>query len=350
MQDMVRAGAWKGLSELIKSSGGDPDAIFTAVGLPSDLSANPNAYFPVKSLIASLELAAETLDQPDFGLRSGVHASLALGTLTLAIFNAPTAREGIELAARYIHIHNRDMAIEILPHPGPQCELVCCRVRDPALIGSVQLSERIVGGVFYHLKAILGATFQPEAIRFTTPRLSDPSVYRSAFGIDPVFECETGGIVISSTMLDEPRSGRDENILEAAKAHLNTLDEGRLTRLTDKVDVLIRSFLVGSPCTIQQIASALGLHHRTLQRRLRDEGVCFEHLKDEAKRRRAEKLLARSDVTLTDVAFMLGYTESSTFSRKARDWFGVTPRIYRRRLKSEPASQTEKLQAGNIQT
>ena len=79
-----------------------------------------------------------------------------------------------------------------------------------------------------------------------------------------------------------------------------------------------------------QAAQLLGnMHPRTLQRRLREEGTSFEDIKDDVRRDAAARYLSQSDIPLTRVAALLGYSESSVLARSCKRWFDNSPRKVR---------------------
>ena len=88
----------------------------------------------------------------------------------------------------------------------------------------------------------------------------------------------------------------------------------------------------GASAPQSDVADALALHERTLQRRLKDEGASFEEIKDSVRRDMAERLLSQRGLPLSHVAEMLGYSEAAAFSRSCRRWFGEPPREVRKRL------------------
>ncbi|WP_293610235.1 AraC family transcriptional regulator [Ponticaulis sp.] len=331
MRELVRAGAWKGLPELISDLGGQPTEVLRVAGLSMRDLDNPNAYLPLKSLIDTLEIAAEETGRPDFGLLSGLHTSQNVGALALAVLNAPTVREGIQLATRYIHIHNPGIQAELI-RIDDRNERLRLTLSNPEHAQFVQFSERLVSGAYHLISALVGPGFAVSQVSLYTPRYSAPHVYESLFGLTPDFEFETGGFVLTSEQLGRRKPGNDAHIMQIAETHLMTLAPPTGANLTEQVSMLIRGFLAGNQCTSEKIAHSLSTHPRTLQRRLREEGTSFEALKDGIKRNRAETLLAQPDLTITDVAFMLGYSETSTFSRKTRDWFGLSPREFRKQL------------------
>lgn len=119
---------------------------------------------------------------------------------------------------------------------------------------------------------------------------------------------------------------------EIAEAYLRTQSPPPNKDFTTRVGSMARSLLNGGECTPEQAAKALGIHARTLQRRLKDEGSSFEKIKDDARREWAESLLVQPAVTLSQIAQMLDYADSSAFSRSCRRWFGESPRSYRMKL------------------
>jgi AraC-like DNA-binding protein len=89
----------------------------------------------------------------------------------------------------------------------------------------------------------------------------------------------------------------------------------------------------GSP-TIRKIARRMGTSVRTLQRRLELQGVVFKELVAEIRCELAHRYLADAQADLTEVAFLLGYSELSAFDRAFRRWTGSTPLVVRRGLRA----------------
>jgi AraC-like DNA-binding protein len=81
-----------------------------------------------------------------------------------------------------------------------------------------------------------------------------------------------------------------------------------------------------------EIASALEMSERTLQRRLEAEGTSFQRLLDDIRRELAQQYLGQTDLSLADACYLLGFGNLSSFFRASKRWFGTSPRHYRRRL------------------
>jgi len=120
-------------------------------------------------------------------------------------------------------------------------------------------------------------------------------------------------------------------IASSALAYIDAYAERALSdapAIDDIVGVVaaeVRGRLAGGPPTVAEVASALGLSMRTLQRRLAIAGRSFEVVLDEVRRARAEALMADAGRDLAQIAYELGYSDRSTFTRAAIRWFGVPP-------------------------
>jgi len=76
-------------------------------------------------------------------------------------------------------------------------------------------------------------------------------------------------------------------------------------------------------------ATILGMSERTLQRRLAAEGTSFQRLLDDTRRELARHYLGQRNLSLADIAYLLGFTDQSSFFRAARRWFGSSPGHFR---------------------
>ena len=103
--------------------------------------------------------------------------------------------------------------------------------------------------------------------------------------------------------------------------------------------MIIRHLQDGEPRR-PKIAAVLGMSERTLQRRLTAEGTSFQLLLDDTRRELARHYLGQRTVSLADIAYLLGFSDQSSFFRAARRWFGSSPRDYRARLLTEGSGRS----------
>jgi AraC-like DNA-binding protein len=88
---------------------------------------------------------------------------------------------------------------------------------------------------------------------------------------------------------------------------------------------LIAHSLTDPEMAIALVADRLGIHERTLQRRLKQCGVTFESILDSVREQRALELLCKSGLPMARIAELVGYVEQSSFTRACLRWFGRLP-------------------------
>jgi AraC-like DNA-binding protein len=333
MREIVRANAWGGFKELVAELGGDADEILAAAHVDAAALADPDRYLPLRSLIDTQEIAAERLGRRDFGLLMGARQSVSmLGALSIAIVNSATAREGLEICGRYMHVHNPALTLSLGPVARTSRDFLDLHLQLRRPVKHEQNSERILAALHKALRQLIGDAYRPHAVWFPHARISPLPVYRQVFGITPVFSRPRMGISMERAMLDKRRPGGSAQLRQIAETYLRQVSPPRSKSFTIRVANIARGLLRGGESTAEQTSAALGIHPRTLQRRLQAEGASFERIKDDVRRELAESLLSQPNVSLSQIASMLDYADSSAFSRSCRRWFDEAPSAVRRRL------------------
>ncbi len=335
VSEIVRADSLRGFRKVVSELGGDGDALLRDADIDPAALNDPDSYISYRRLVSAIETAAKTLNCPDFGMRLAASTGAdMLGPLSVAMHNADTPRQAMALAERFLHFHNPSLFLATSRLDG-ETDLICLDVRMRRAPKQVQSFERGVLIIHRFLITVCGPDYKPKEVRFTHQALSSPSVYREAFGVLPRFGAAEAGIAVARALLDKPQLGKNVQLRRIAEHYLESVAP-RLPA-NDAVTpaaraIVLRLMRASGNCTQDDLASALGLHERTLQRRLKAEDTSFEALRDDVRRELAQSYLAQKNVSLAQVAELLGYAEASAFTRAARRWFGQTPREVRRRM------------------
>jgi AraC-like DNA-binding protein len=102
--------------------------------------------------------------------------------------------------------------------------------------------------------------------------------------------------------------------------------------LIERFRALTKDELKGGDASLEVLAARLGMSARTLQRKLRALGTSHQELLDEMRKALAVRYLAEPDVAVCEVAYLLGFSESSAFHRAFKRWTGTTPSEFRKRI------------------
>ncbi len=111
--------------------------------------------------------------------------------------------------------------------------------------------------------------------------------------------------------------------------YLNQLDNNHISYRVR--EMIIRRLPDGSP-TRAEVASAMCMGERTLQRRLQEEQTSFQELVDDIRRELAQNYLGQSHLGVAQAAYLLGFAEPSTFFHACKRWFNMSPGQYRAQL------------------
>lgn len=166
--------------------------------------------------------------------------------------------------------------------------------------------------------------------------------YAEVFSCPVLFGQPHDSIVFRRSDLDLPLVSANPRVAalfeDAAERDLVAHRSPRDTAQT--VREALRQLLHGDVPSIAQVAGALFVSERTLQRRLAREGVQFSTLLDEARLEMARRYLAAGRASLTEIAYLLGFVDPNSFFRSFKRWTGKTPADYRLGNGVEPAKTT----------
>jgi AraC-like DNA-binding protein len=150
------------------------------------------------------------------------------------------------------------------------------------------------------------------------------------------FSAGTSGITLASRDLGLPMREADRRlhrILREAAAGTPGLQPPGASRFSERVELAVADAVrAGGRIDLGDVATRLEVSPRTLQYRLRREGVSFRTVVDHARETIARRLLATTRLNVPEIAHVLGYSEPAPFHRAFRRWTGITPTQFRTRL------------------
>jgi AraC-like DNA-binding protein len=156
-------------------------------------------------------------------------------------------------------------------------------------------------------------------------------VHHRYFGCSIRFGAVADVLVLKSTDLRAPFPGHNPEMLDLLTPALSSaLEEIQVHDSTgEQVKILMKRNLASGRPELSQIARDLGFSERTLQRRITEEGTTFRALLSDARRELGRQLLAARDMSVNEVAYLLGYQDANAFHRAFREWEGVSPARWR---------------------
>jgi AraC-like DNA-binding protein len=295
--------------------------------------ADPDARMPRS--VAMDMVAAEAARSPSVGLRAAeLTEAHDFHVLEYAARSAPTLGEAVHCMERYWRLMDDGADIELEAHGDRavwQLRLKAGLTQPPAandfaIATALAFSRRNV--------AVYEAPVEVHLAHDEPPYAAE---YERVFGAPVRFGAPCNAIVIRRERLKVPMLRANPSIARAFEEHAKRL-LGEL-RKNEGVSGSVRRVLVDQlrrgPITMASIAQHQAMAVATLRRRLREEGTTFEALLEEVRRDLALEYLRDPSLTLTEIAFLLGYGNVTSFTRAFQRWTGHTPTSHRERSQAE---------------
>jgi AraC-like DNA-binding protein len=333
---LSRADALLGYGELVSALGGDAGKLLAAAGLPAEVLDDPDMLISRAAIASLLERSATVLHCPDFGMRLAARQGIdILGPLALEIRNCPTVADALASVSKYVAAIRP--GLEVTTESDRRAGTTFVRVslvtgHAGNISQLLELTMSVAQGI---LTLLSGGQAKALRISFEHGSVAALASYQAIFGVNVRFNCEHSGFLFRSADLALPIANGDPLLHKIAQAYLDTHFAAPDTAVTARIRALVPTLLAPGMCHHIRVAKTIGLHPRTMQRRLSEEGTSFAAIVDEVRYELAQRFLGQAHVPLNRIAELLGYTEPSVFSRSCRRWFGATPSELRRRAQSK---------------
>ncbi len=328
MPTLVRAAVLTNFLEVALHLGLNPQAELAEVGLNKKMLQDPDFSIPVHAAVQLLENAAARSGCPTFGLRMAESRQFSdLGAVALLLTHQATLRDALNVTVQYRHLLNRALAI-YLEEAG---DMVIIReevVTDTPLPAR-QAIELALGVMARLCASLLGAAWRPASVNFSHDAPEDSRIHRRVFGCPVQFGAEFNGIACPAAAFDAPNPRADPAMARYAQRFVDSLPAVGEASLVFEVRKAIYLLLPMGRATIEQIAQALGMNVRTLQRRLEDDGANFSDLINEVRRDLVQRYMNNPSYSLARIGDLLGYSMASSFTRWFTAQFGATPAAWR---------------------
>lgn len=328
--DVVHADTLRFFPDLVRELGGEPTQLLAELGLESGLltSGQPVGYRVIASL---LEHAARRLRCPDFGLRLAARqgGGAVFGALGIVMRNSATLGDGLAYVAKHSHAHSPAARVHMTPERDGRGTIVGHDILVERLPLKRQAIEQFLLLAQLNAMQITGGRARVREVLFRFQPLSPPAIYRRYFGCDVRFDQSLDGVVFSDADVNSPTISPDPQLLSKATSFIDS-QLSRVTPIRAQVRAIIVRLIETSHCNKERVAAELHMHPRTLHRRLRAEGTCFEQIKDGVRRDVALGHLRAGGLSLQRIAEKVGYAEHSVLTRSCSRWFSASPREVRR--------------------
>jgi AraC-like DNA-binding protein len=326
----VLSAAANGLDTFITHHGGDLDRVFGCAGIDPEQLRHPTLSLGLPNYCQVLEEAARQTGCDNFGLRYGEQFQpQALGLLGYVGLCSGTLEEALINFSQAFPFHQHSTLIQLVDQG--ECYRFDYQVRHSAILERRQDAELTMGMAMNLVRHVLGPKWAPREVLFEHSRPRDWHEHRDVFDAPVRFDQACNSILIPKCELKgQAMPGHDPVLLMLVKDAIRQLGEADTgPDLLERTRQAIRSLLHHGEPVLELIAERVALSDSALQRKLREFGLSFSQVVDQVRQDLARQYLRQQNLSISELAPLLGYSETSAFSRAFKRWFGVSPRQWR---------------------
>jgi AraC-like DNA-binding protein len=320
-----------GLVEAMTAAGCDCEQILSPLGLSAEKLDDPEGFVASAAFAQILHAAARASGDDCFGLHFGERFNPRdVGALLYVVLNSPTFGDGFANASRYLKVHNEAARFTFVP--GPRVSQLQFALDLPAGLRGQQ-TEYGLAVMLNALRLMAGSQWAPIEVHLEHAAPARPAEAIRVFGAPVSYGRPVNAFVVEREFADRPVPAADARLYPVLRDYLERVlaempaEDGMITAVRRAIGEAMRH---GEP-TLGQVAARLALGARTLQRKLKAQNVAFKELVDDTRRHFSLRYLRDRTTTLSEVSYLLGYSEVSAFNRAFRRWTGSTPSEFRAR-------------------
>ncbi len=329
MKTSILASAGRMLWRYLDANKVDADALFVRCGLDPALIHESRTRYPFQLLCKAFVEAAAITRNENMGLEfSRFYNPLDLNALGVTFLSSGTLLEALYRLQRYESVVNSSLMLSI----SESADRIDVISEVPDVPGdAIHILEDSRTSVLVDLCRMgLDKSLDPVEISFTYPQPQSTGEHFGVFRCPVKFSQPVSRISFYITDARRPFTAANRELAVSSDQILE--DMIRYLTQSDIISQVKRAIINNLPSgtpSEEDIAKEVFVSSRTLQRKLSNEGTNFRTLVLEVRRELAEKYIADKTMPLAEISYMLGFSDTSSFSRAFKQWTGNSPASFR---------------------
>jgi len=323
-------GSWAGtIARAVDANGHDGSAMALRAGIDAEALRAPGARIPRAALTRLWREAVAATGDPCFGLTAARYAlPTSFHALGYAVLASDSLREALERIIRYRRLIGDVVRLD-LEDMGERSRFVIDVDAAPGAV-PFEAIDAFALTIVRQARLLRGQPRSgPLAVSLRRPEPAGSERFRDSFRAPVAFDQPANFLEFARADLDAPLpTGNAELARQNDEAVVRYLARLEHTGVAVRVQHALLEELPNGAPSKNAVARRLGMSARTLQRHLDGERTSFKELLNDARLTLARDYLEAGQLPLTEIAFMLGFADSSAFSRAFKRWTGSAPRDY----------------------
>lgn len=333
MSEPTALASWtRALRKQLDALGLDSAELCRAAGLDPQLMDDPNARYPVSATTRLWQLAVQASGDPAIGLRVSRFVSpTTFHALGYALVASGSLREVFERIVRYHQVVSDALELDFRQN-GDRYQFRF-RVPEGGIAPAIESLDAFAAIYVRTCRNRLGRDYAPLVVYLQRPEPLDPQPWHDVFRAPIFFGAEENLLEFACGDFDAQLDDGNPELAEHNETVLNrTLEQLKPLTWERRVRTAIEAQLPDGEPSAESVAKSLHLSVRSLQRHLADEGFRYDLLLSQCRQNLAMQHMRDPRSSLSEIAYLLGFADTSSFSRAFKRWTGQTPSQYREGL------------------
>ena len=313
-----------------RQEGVEVELLLRQAGLTHQQIDDRRARLSVKSQIRFLELAAKALKDECLGFHLAQKYDLRMGGLFYFVLaSSDTLGEALERGVRYSTIVNEGMTLRLREGEGIRINFEYAGIARHSDRHQIEFSMVTLVRI---CRQLTNRHLRPSRVSFTHRRKDGASELRAFFGCDVTFGAAVDAVAFPPSTKQMAVVGADPYLNDLLSEYCEQALIARSTKPSSfgpNVENVIALHLPHGNARVGEIARKLGVSQRTLARRLSSEGLTFSSVLQRLKSDLAQRHLADETLSISEIAWLLGYQDVSAFTHAFKRWTGRAPTAIR---------------------
>lgn len=319
-----------GFDRLVKELDGDPERYLVPYQLTTTDLYHPNLRVPLQHLVEILQLAATDLGCPELGMRLGASQDFSvLGASGQSLLLSQTLLDALYAARSVNTYHNQAEYWRPIVQGGQ------VQFRRYDLFRQVydtrQYKEMAMAACYNLGRILLSEQFLDITVEFEHSPINAIETYRHYFNCPVRFNCEQDQLLIPKHIAELPLSVPRDLLQQATNLPTQETSPRRDVDINQDVAILIQQLMSSGNLSIDNVAQMMAMSKRSLQRKLKHQGTEFKTLVESIRIEKACWYLVSSQIDITLISEIVGYTDTANFSRAFKRVVGEPPSVWRAR-------------------
>ena len=322
------------IAHALEAEGINSEKLFSKAGIPYCANVAPNDRIEAYKISKLLRLSVDATEDPAFGLSvvPYLHAG-HFQVLGYSLFTSSTLYDFCQRLVRFFRLVSDSSQHHLKEEKD--CYVLIIEITNPEV--AVETVDAWVGAIIHFCRTLYRPDFAPLQVELMRPAPHNSREDYDRFFKAPItFGAHRNALHVDKQVMFEPLATANQELArrndEVIIAHLARLDRENIVR---QVEVKIIELLPTGECTREKVASLLNMSSRTLLNKLEAKDTSYKAILENLRATLAQQYIEQEHLPISEITYLLGFSDTSSFSRAFRRWTGHSPSNFR--VKKSPA-------------